>query len=85
LAEIISRKGHRTPLPTQHGQSGVHGIADDFLGTIAEDDLFSSRHMQFFELAAESAEMIPRGSLDAVVKVALLLDPQPWDNLHDMQ
>jgi hypothetical protein len=41
--------------------------------------------MQFFELAAESAEMIPRGSLDAVVKVALLLDPQSWDNLHDMQ
>ena len=29
--------------------------------------------------------MIPRDSFDTLVKVALLLDPQTWNDLHHMQ
>ena len=61
-----------------------HGIADDFLGTIAKDDRFASRHMHFFEPSAKPGKMIPRRRFDAVVKVALPLNPQPWDDLYDM-
>ena len=71
----------------EHDQINAHfhGIADDFLGTIAKDDLFASRHLHVFELSAEPGKMIPRRRFDAVVKVALLLNPQPWNDLYDMQ
>ena len=53
------------PMRAQDDQLNTHfhGIADDFLGTIAKDDLLASRHMHFFELSSKSGEMIPRNRL----------------------
>jgi hypothetical protein len=41
--------------------------------------------MHVFELPAQPAEMIPCRRLDAVVKVALFVNPQTRDDFHHMQ
>jgi hypothetical protein len=63
----------------------LHGIAHDFMSTVAEDDLLASRDMAFCKVSAEFCQMVVGRLLDAVVELTFLLRPDSRNDLDHME